>query len=205
MNGISRGVPSFTRILAFGAYHAARVVDNHEVCALIDSSDEWIRARSGIRTRRFADDAETIPAMAARAGSKALITAGISPAEVSCVVLASMSYLHQAPPAAAVCAAEMGAGNAAAFDIGAACAGFSHALAVSNGLIATGGATLSIHAIAAPRSFSATARGQPSLALPPNPASAPSPGGWQLSIWTPSVRRVPSPISAGCRPPTGRT
>jgi 3-oxoacyl-[acyl-carrier-protein] synthase III len=138
MIGIPGGELSFTRILAFGAYRPDRVVDNHEVCALIDSSDEWIRARSGIRTRRFGDDAETIPVMAARAGSKALSAAGISPAEVSCVVLASMSYLQQAPPAAAVCAAEMGTGNAAAFDVGAACAGFSHALAVSNGLIATG-------------------------------------------------------------------
>jgi 3-oxoacyl-[acyl-carrier-protein] synthase-3 len=127
------------RILSFGAHRPNRIVGNAEICANIDSSDEWIRTRSGIRTRRFADG-ESVPEMAARAGSKALSAAGVRPDEVSCVVVASMSYLYQAPPAAAVCAGQMGAASAGAFDTGAACAGFSHALALANSMIAVGDA-----------------------------------------------------------------
>ena len=127
------------RVLSFGAHRPSRIVGNEEICANIDSTDEWIRTRSGIRTRRFADD-ESVPEMAARAGSKALSAAGIRPDEVSCVVLASMSYLYQAPSAAAVCAGQMGAVSAGTFDTGAACAGFSHALALANSMIAVGDA-----------------------------------------------------------------
>lgn len=127
------------RILSFGAHRPNRIVGNEEICGNIDSSDEWIRTRSGIRTRRFADG-ESVPEMAARAGSKALSAAGVRPDEVSCVVLASMSYLYQAPPAAAVCASQMGATTAGAFDTGAACAGFSHALALANNMISVGDA-----------------------------------------------------------------
>ncbi|WP_443072094.1 beta-ketoacyl-ACP synthase 3 [Streptomyces sp. WMMC1477] len=128
----------FSRILGVGSYRPGRVVDNEEICRLIDSDPEWIEARSGIFTRHFADAGETIPAMGARAAEKALSAAGTHPADLSCVVLATMSYLHQAPPAAAACAAELGTHGAAAFDLGAACAGFSHGLAVANSLVASG-------------------------------------------------------------------
>jgi 3-oxoacyl-(acyl-carrier-protein) synthase III len=125
------------RLLALGAYRPARIVDNEEASRFIDSSDDWIRARSGIVTRRYAAD-ETVPEMAARAASKALSAAGVDPQQVSCVIVASMSYPVQAPPAAASTAAEIGAARAAAFDLGAACAGFSHALAVANSLVCCG-------------------------------------------------------------------
>jgi 3-oxoacyl-[acyl-carrier-protein] synthase-3 len=125
------------RVLGLGAYRPSRIVDNAEICRHIDSNDGWIRARSGISTRRYAGT-ESIPEMAARAGSKALAAAGIDPADVSCVILATMSYLYQAPPAAAACAAELGARRATAIDLGAACAGFSHALAVANSLVSSG-------------------------------------------------------------------
>jgi 3-oxoacyl-[acyl-carrier-protein] synthase III len=139
MSAIRSRARGHARILSFGAHRPDRIVSNEEICAYIDSSDEWIRTRSGIRTRRIADN-ESVPEMAARAGSKALSGAGVRPDEVSCVVVASMSYLYQAPPAAAVCAAQIGASTAGAFDIGAACAGFSHALAVASNMISAGDA-----------------------------------------------------------------
>lgn len=64
--------------------------------------------------------------------------AGLPPADVSCVILSTMSYLRQAPPAATVCAAELGACRAAPLDLGAACAGFSHGPAVAGDLVASG-------------------------------------------------------------------
>ncbi|WP_329620737.1 ketoacyl-ACP synthase III [Streptomyces sp. NBC_01255] len=126
----------FARLLGVGSYRPGRVVGNEEICRFIDSDSAWIEARSGILTRHFADAEETIPVMGARAAEKALSAAGLTPADVSCVILSTMSYLHQAPPAAAACAAELGARGAAAFDLGAACAGFSHGLAVASSLVA---------------------------------------------------------------------
>ncbi|MFG3349915.1 beta-ketoacyl-ACP synthase 3 [Streptomyces sp. NPDC048018] len=134
-----RSSPSrFARLLGVGAYRPGRVVGNEEICRFIDSDSAWIEARSGIMTRHFADPAETVPVMGARAAEKALSAAGLAPSDVSCVIVASMSYLHQAPPAAAACAAELGARGAAAFDLGAACAGFSHGLAVASSLVSGG-------------------------------------------------------------------
>ncbi|MFF1871478.1 beta-ketoacyl-ACP synthase III [Streptomyces sp. CB03911] len=124
------------RITGVGSYRPGRLVKNDEICRFIDSDSAWIEERSGIVTRRFADDEETVPVMGARAAGKALSAAGLTAADVSCVILSTMSYLHQAPPAAAVCVAELGAHGTAAFDLGAACAGFSHGLAVAGSLVA---------------------------------------------------------------------
>ncbi|MEI7031554.1 beta-ketoacyl-ACP synthase 3 [Streptomyces pratensis] len=128
----------FASPLGLGSYRPSRVVDNAEICRLIDSDAEWIESRSGITARRFATPEESIPFMGARAAEKALSAAGLPPADVDCVILATMSYLHQAPPAAAACVAELGADGAAAFDLGAACAGFSHGLALAGSLVVAG-------------------------------------------------------------------
>ncbi|MEU9640293.1 beta-ketoacyl-ACP synthase 3 [Streptomyces tendae] len=125
----------FARLLGVGSYRPGRLVGNEKICRLIDSDSAWIEARSGIVTRHFADPEETIPVMGAKAAQKALSAAGLTPADVSCVIVSTMSYLHQAPPASAACAAELGVGGAAAFDLGAACAGFSHGLAVAGSLV----------------------------------------------------------------------
>lgn len=127
-----------SRILGLGTYRPRRVVGNAEVCRSIDSSPEWIETRSGIRTRRFAAEDETLLAMAVAAGGKALSQAGIVPAQLGCVVVASMSNLVQTPPLAIAVARELGAVRAGGFDLSAACAGFCHALAVSNDLVCTG-------------------------------------------------------------------
>lgn len=127
-----------SRILGIGAYRPARVVGNAEVAEAIDSSDEWIRRRSGIATRRFASPDETVVQMAAAASVKALAQAGIPPETVDTVLLASMSHLEQSPPAAPRVAHRMGAVSAGAMDVGAACAGFGHALATADSLIRSG-------------------------------------------------------------------
>lgn len=127
-----------SRLLGVGAYRPARVVGNDEVAGPIDSSDEWIRRRSGIAARRFAAPDETVVGMAAAASVKALAQAGIAPSSVDTVLLASMSHREQSPPAAPRVAHLMGAASAGAMDVGAACAGFCHALAAADSLIRSG-------------------------------------------------------------------
>ncbi|GIF48300.1 3-oxoacyl-[acyl-carrier-protein] synthase-3 [Asanoa ferruginea] len=129
-----------SRLLSVGAYRPARVVSNAEICAQIDSTDEWIKRRSGIASRRFADDTETVVSMAAAAGRQAVERAGLEPGDVDAVLLASMSRVQQTPPAAPQVAQQVGAATAAALDLGAACAGFCHAIAVADGLIWAGSA-----------------------------------------------------------------
>ncbi|MGX2992956.1 beta-ketoacyl-ACP synthase III [Streptomyces sp. JNUCC 64] len=126
------------RVLGVGAYRPARVVGNAEVAGPIGSSDEWIRRRSGIATRRFAAADDTVVSMAVAASVKALAQAGVAPDEVDTVLLASMSHREQSPPAAPRVAHRLGAVGAGAMDLGAACAGFCHALATADSLIRSG-------------------------------------------------------------------
>ncbi|MEU3023537.1 beta-ketoacyl-ACP synthase III [Nocardiopsis alba] len=128
------------RLLGVGAYRPRRSVDNSEMCRRIDSTEEWILTRSGIRSRRFAEDDETLEYMAGEAAGKALAYAGIDGTEVDTVITASMTNLVQTPPLAAGVATLTGANGAAAFDLSAACAGFCHALEVGSALIRSGSA-----------------------------------------------------------------
>jgi 3-oxoacyl-[acyl-carrier-protein] synthase-3 len=132
--------PPGSAILGLGTYRPSRVVDNAEVCRHIDSSDEWIRRRSGIVSRRFAGEDETIIAMASAAAAKAVARAGILPSDVDMVLLASMSHLYQSPAAAPQVASPVGALGASAMDLHAACAGFCYALATADALVRGGAA-----------------------------------------------------------------
>ncbi|GIE82598.1 3-oxoacyl-[acyl-carrier-protein] synthase 3 [Actinoplanes philippinensis] len=125
-------------ILGVGAYRPARIVGNDEVSGMIDSSDEWIRRRSGIVTRRFAGPEETVVTMAAEAVRKAAAQAGTDPRDLDVVLLATMSLLRQSPPGAPQVAELIGARPAAGMDLNAACSGFSYALAVADGLVRAG-------------------------------------------------------------------
>lgn len=129
-----------SRILGVGAYRPRRVVDNAELCRRIDSTEEWIETRSGIRTRHFAEPDETLALMATEAAAKALAQAGLTAPQVDCLIVASMSNVLQTPPLAMTVAHRLGARGAAAFDLSAACAGFCHALAVAADTVAAGGA-----------------------------------------------------------------
>jgi 3-oxoacyl-[acyl-carrier-protein] synthase-3 len=90
----------------------------------VDTSDEWIRTRTGIATRRIADDDESVAAMAAAAGEKALAAAGITAGEVDLVILATCSNPSQIPGGSPQVAHRIGAGRAGTFDLNAGCAGF---------------------------------------------------------------------------------
>jgi len=131
---------SYAGILGIGAYRPARVVPNSEIVDAIDSSDEWIQQRSGIKTRRFADDSETIVAMSVAASRDALAAAGVDPRQVECVIVATVSHLMQTPSAATAVAHELGTDGAAAFDVSAACAGFCHGIGLASDLVRGGSA-----------------------------------------------------------------
>lgn len=132
-----------TRILGVGAYRPRRVVDNAEVCRHIDSSDEWIRARTGIVTRRWAGPDETLGAMAEQAASKAVAAAGLAPDDIACVIAATFTHLMQTPAVATEIAHRIGATHAAGFDISAGCAGFVHGVVLASDAVrARGGHVL---------------------------------------------------------------
>jgi 3-oxoacyl-[acyl-carrier-protein] synthase III len=125
-------------ILGIGGYRPRRVVDNAEICTYIDSSDEWIRTRSGIVERRWASPDETIQMMSIAAARKALGQAGIEPAQIDAVIVSTVTHLYQTPAVAATIASELGAKGAAAFDISAACAGFCYGVAMADSFVRTG-------------------------------------------------------------------
>ena len=129
---------AYSRILGIGGYRPRRVVDNAEICTYIDSSDEWIRTRSGIVERRWASPDETIAMMSVAAARKAVERAGIEPGQVDTVIVSTVTHLSQTPAIATTIANELGAKGAAAFDISAACAGFCYMVAMADALIRSG-------------------------------------------------------------------
>lgn len=131
---------SYGAILGVGAYRPSRLVPNSEVVDAIDSSDEWIQQRSGIKTRRFATEDETVVSMSVAASRDALAAAGVDPRQIDCVIVATVSHLLQTPSAATAIAHELGTEQAAAFDISAACAGFCHGVALANDMVRGGSA-----------------------------------------------------------------
>ncbi len=135
---------SHAAILGVGAYRPTRVVPNSEVIDAIDSSDEWIQQRSGIRTRRFAGPEETVISMAVAAARQALEHAGVGAEQIGCVIVATVSHLIQTPSAATAIAHELGTDKPAAFDISAACAGFCHGVALANDMVRGGSAAYAL-------------------------------------------------------------
>ena len=128
-------------ILGIGAYRPERIVPNSEIVEAIDSSDEWIQQRSGIKTRRFAGPHETVQMMSVEASRAALKHAGMDADQIDAVVVATVSHLLQTPAVATAVAHELGTNQPAAFDISAACAGFCHGVALANDMIRGGSAT----------------------------------------------------------------
>ncbi len=127
-------------LLGLGAYRPRRVVTNAELVEAIDSSDEWIQQRSGIKQRRFATEDETVQMMSVAASRAALAQAGIDPAQVDAVLVATVTHLMQTPAVAPAVAHELGTEHAAAFDVSAACAGFCHGVALASDMVRSGSA-----------------------------------------------------------------
>jgi 3-oxoacyl-[acyl-carrier-protein] synthase III len=126
------------RILAFGGYQPARVVTNDELSATVDTSDEWIRSRVGIASRRIAAPDETVADMAVAAGGKAMAASGLSPADIDLVIVATCTPEVQIPNTAATVARRLGIAAPGAYDMNAACAGFCYALANASDAVRTG-------------------------------------------------------------------
>ena len=129
-----------SKLLGIGTYRPSRVVPNSELVEAIDSSDEWIQQRSGIKERRFAGPGESIQMMSVAASRQAMERAGIEAAQIDCVIVATVSHMLQTPAIATAIAHELGTDKAPAFDISAACAGFCHGLALGSDMVRGGSA-----------------------------------------------------------------
>ena len=130
-----------SRVVSVGTYRPERVITNDELAPRIDSSDEWIRERTGIIERRFAAYDESVTDMAVNAATKAIAEAGLAPIEIDMVLLATVTHPYQTPSAAAEVAHRLGATSAAAVDLSAACAGFCYSIGIADSLVRTGTAT----------------------------------------------------------------
>ncbi|MFJ7422585.1 ketoacyl-ACP synthase III [Streptomyces uncialis] len=130
----------YARILGVGGYRPTRVVPNEVILETIDSSDEWIRSRSGIATRHWANDQETVTEMSLEASGKAIADAGITPEQIGAVVVSTVSHFKQTPAVATEIADRIGTRKAAAFDISAGCAGFGYGLTLARGMVVDGSA-----------------------------------------------------------------
>ncbi|WP_328320897.1 beta-ketoacyl-ACP synthase III [Streptomyces sp. NBC_00388] len=129
-----------TRIAALGHYQPAKVLTNDDVAALVDTSDEWIRTRVGIKTRHIAGPEEPVDELAAQAGAKALASAGLTPGEIDLVIVATSTAIDRSPNMAARVAAKLGMGSPATMDLNVVCSGFTHALAVADHAVRAGSA-----------------------------------------------------------------
>jgi 3-oxoacyl-[acyl-carrier-protein] synthase-3 len=115
-----------------------RVVTNDELARRIDTSDEWIRSRTGIAQRHVAAPDEFTSVLATRAGREALERAGVSPAEVDTVIVATCTPDRAFPATACTVQANLGIARAGAFDVAAACSGFVYGLSVATALVKSG-------------------------------------------------------------------
>lgn len=125
-------------LAGWGKYVPERVVTNDELSQTLDTSDEWIRARTGIRERRVARPDETTASMAILAGRAALAQAAIGPEALDCVFVATCTPDHPFPATASIVQAGLDATRAGACDLNAACSGFVYALAVADSCIRAG-------------------------------------------------------------------
>jgi 3-oxoacyl-[acyl-carrier-protein] synthase-3 len=130
---------SYARIMGVGGYRPERVVPNSEIVDAINSSDEWIRERSGIVSRRFAAKDESVIDMSEAATREALDSAGLEAAQVDAVIVATVTHPYQTPAAAPILADRLGI-RGAAFDISAACAGYCHGISLASDMVRGGSA-----------------------------------------------------------------
>lgn len=128
----------FSRVLSLGAAHAEEVVTNDEVCQWIDSSDDWIQTRTGIRSRRRAGARTSVLDLALQASREAVEGSGVDAEHVDAVILATTTSPYATPSLAARLADQLGATPAAAYDISASGAGFTYALMQADALVRSG-------------------------------------------------------------------
>ena len=125
-------------ILGFGKYVPERVMTNADWEKLVDTSDEWITTRTGIKERRYAVEGQGTSDLAAEAAKKALADAGLNPEDIELIILATCTPDYRVQNCSSLVQKKIGAVNAACFDIQAACSGFIYSLTVGRSLIQTG-------------------------------------------------------------------
>lgn len=128
----------YAHIAGWGMYAPAKVLSNQDLERMVDTSDEWIRSRTGIVERRIAGEKESTSTMAVEAARRALARAHLSPRQLDAIIVATISPDYLTPATACLVQAALGADKAAAFDVSAGCSGFIYALSLSQMGIAAG-------------------------------------------------------------------
>ncbi|AZS36876.1 3-oxoacyl-[acyl-carrier-protein] synthase 3 [Microbacterium lemovicicum] len=136
--------PAHTRIYSYGAARGEVSVPNEDLIGPIDSSDEWIRQRTGIITRTRALEGTTAIELATDAAREAIERSGVDPSLIDAVLVATVSNPKQTPSVSAIVADRVGANPAAAYDLNAACAGFAYGVAQADALVRAGAATYAL-------------------------------------------------------------
>lgn len=127
-------------LVGTGSALPQRAVSNAELAERVDTSDEWIVERTGIRSRHLAGEGETTSSLATDAARAALIAAGLEPADIGLIVLATCTPDQTFPASATIVQDRLGCHGGIAFDVGAVCSGFLYALGVADSLLRTGAA-----------------------------------------------------------------
>lgn len=125
-------------IIGLGSYLPERIMDNFDLEKIVDTSDEWITARTGIKERRIASENESTSDLAVKAAEKAIESAGITKDDIDVIIVATMSPDQPTPATACAVQAKLGVKNIPSFDISAACSGFIYGLSIAHGYIISG-------------------------------------------------------------------
>ena len=131
-------LPVFTKIISTGSYLPEKILTNDDLSKFVDTSDEWIRTRSGIRARHIAADGEETSDLAVAAAKRALEAAGLTATDIDLLVVATTTPDVIFPSTACIVQDKLGAKNAVAFDIQAVCSGFVYALSIVDKMVSTG-------------------------------------------------------------------
>ncbi|MGJ8650024.1 MAG: beta-ketoacyl-ACP synthase III [Opitutaceae bacterium] len=125
-------------VLGTGSYVPDRIVTNDDMAKIVDTSDEWIRTRTGISERRFAADDEATSDLACAAGARAIEAAGIDRSEIDLIIVATMTPDMPFPSTACLVQSKLDLPNVCAFDVQAACSGFVYTLGIANAMLLSG-------------------------------------------------------------------
>lgn len=131
-------VPYFSKILGTGSYLPNKILTNSQLEAMVETSDEWIISRTGIKERRIASEHESVAFMGEQAALNAIEMVNIDKSKIGLLIVATTSHTHQFPSAACMIQSKMQLNNIPAFDIAAACSGFCYALSIADQYIKTG-------------------------------------------------------------------
>ncbi|WP_338210247.1 ketoacyl-ACP synthase III [Lactiplantibacillus paraxiangfangensis] len=131
-------MPTYTKITAMGQYVPKRVVDNDELATIMDTNDEWIQAHTGIKTRHFAMDQENTSDLATQVAQQLLTKSSVAATDIDLIIVTTITPDALTPATACIVQANIGADNAFAFDMSAACAGFTFGLATADKFVRSG-------------------------------------------------------------------